>query len=161
MLPARPSVVRLFSRETPFSHRYFSSSPKSRYYDPNDPRLRNAKPLFTRPQMFRFIRSPSTHAVALLSIAAAVAFYFANMEVVPVSGRRRFNCFGEESVKEVARLQYNRVLYDVERSGGRFLGDWDSRTRMVKRVMAKLEPVSGMPGVDWEVRVIDDPRGCR
>lgn len=28
---------------------------------------------------------------------------------------------------------------------------------MVKRVMARLVPVSGMEDVDWEIRVIDDP----
>ncbi|KAK8056873.1 mitochondrial metalloendopeptidase OMA1 [Apiospora rasikravindrae] len=121
-------------------------------------RLRNAKPLFTDRGFRGFIRSPSTHTVAALAFFGAVGFYFYNLQTVPVSGRKRFNCFTEESVEAVSEQQVKRIEWEVERQGGRFLSDWDPRTRMVKRVMRRLIPVSGMEDSDWEVRVIDDPR---
>lgn len=96
--------------------------------------------------------------MAVIAVAAAVLFYFSNMQTVPVSGRRRFNCFSESFVEAVAQQQVKRIVWEVEHQGGRFLGDWDPRTRMVKRVMARLIPVSGMEDAEWEVRVIDDPR---
>ncbi|CAJ2502881.1 Uu.00g102750.m01.CDS01 [Anthostomella pinea] len=120
--------------------------------------LSRAKPLVTHDSLRRFIRSPSLHTVVVLSIVGAVAFYFSNLQTVPVSGRRRFNCFSEESVKAASDAQVKRIEYDVEQTGKRFLGNWDPRTRMVERVMARLIPVSGMEDAEWEVRVIDDPR---
>lgn len=148
----RLQPVQIRSRRHPFST--FSSR---RYYDPNDHRLRSARPVVTTGQLRRVIRSPSTHAVIVFAIASAIAFYFYNIEVVPVSGRKRFNCFGEESVNQVSEMQYKRVIYEVESQGGRFLSDWDWRTIMVKRVMKRLIPVSGMEDENWEVMVIDDP----
>jgi metalloendopeptidase OMA1, mitochondrial len=132
-------------------------------YDPSlgDPwyhhRLRSARPLF-RGNAKTIIRSPRTHTVVAVSIALAVAFYFYNLEVVPVSGRKRFNCYSEKTVREVSEMQYRRLIYDMEKSGMRFLGDWDPRTLMVRRIMARLIPVSGVDDEDaqWEVRVIDD-----
>jgi predicted Zn-dependent protease len=49
------------------------------------------------------------------------------------------------------------VMYELERQGGRLLPEWDPRTKMVKRVMAKLIPFSGLADENWEVYVIDDP----
>lgn len=96
--------------------------------------------------------------MVVLSIVGAVAFYFSNVQTVPVSGRRRFNCFSDESVEAASEAQVKRLIWEVERSGGRFLSDWDPRMAMVKRVMKRLIPVSGMENADWEIRVIDDPR---
>ncbi len=100
--------------------------------------------------------SPRTHTVVAIAVVGALVFYFSNVEIVPVSGRRRFNCFSEETVREVAELQHHHILAELEAQGGRFLSEWDPRTRMVRRVMKRLIPVSGMEG-EWEVRVIDDP----
>ena len=93
----------------------------------------------------------------VLSVAGAIAFYLMNIETVPVSGRRRFNCFSEAQVEAASEAQVKRIEWEVERHGGRFLDDYDWRTRMVKKVMARLIPVSGMQDSDWEVRVIADP----
>ncbi|RYO92325.1 hypothetical protein DL766_001920 [Monosporascus sp. MC13-8B] len=164
---ARSSSSRLLPA---FQHnsrqsRPFSQTPR-RVFNPNkwhhphdDPhyKLSQAKPLITTPRLKRFAKSPSTHAVAAAAVAAAFVFYFSNIQTVPVSGRRRFNCFGEDTVAAVADQQAKRIVWEVERQGGRFLGDWDPRTRLVKRVMARLIPVSGMEDAEWEVRVIDDP----
>lgn len=97
----------------------------------------------------------------VLSFVGAVAFYFSNLQTVPVSGRRRFNCYSEAKVNATGAAQARRIEYEVERAGNRFLSDMDPRTRLVRRVMRRLIPVSGMAdseGTDWEVRVIDDPR---
>lgn len=123
----------------------------------HEEKLRNAKPLFTRQGLRRFVRSPSTHAVIVVAILGAAAFYFSNIQTVPVSGRRRFNCYSDAMVERVSAQQVKRIEYEVEQQGGRFLGDWDWRTIVVKRVMKRLIPVSGMSDADWEVRVIDDP----
>ncbi|OIW23688.1 hypothetical protein CONLIGDRAFT_657827 [Coniochaeta ligniaria NRRL 30616] len=119
--------------------------------------LGNARPLLSSDQLRRAIRSPSTHAIVLVAVAGALIFYFANLETVPVSGRTRFNCYSAESVREVGETQAKMVRYELERQGGRVLPDWDPRTRMVKRVMAKLIPFSGMADENWEVCVIEDP----
>lgn len=156
---AAPAPTRFSAAAT--TRRFFSQTPRRAYRNyNNDPheRLRNAKPLFTDQGLRGFIRSPSTHTVAGLAFLAAVGFYFYNVQTVPVSGRKRFNCFTEESVEAVSEQQVKRIEWEVERQGGRFLSDWDPRTRMVKRVMRRLIPVSGMEDSDWEVRVIDDPR---
>ncbi|KAI1454522.1 hypothetical protein F4805DRAFT_321001 [Annulohypoxylon moriforme] len=121
-------------------------------------RLSQAKPLITSSRLRKVARSPSLHTVVVLSVLGAVVFYFSNIQTVPVSGRRRFNCFSDETVEAASKAQVKRLIWEVERSGGRFLSDWDPRVIMVKRVMRKLIPVSGMEDADWEIRVIDDPR---
>lgn len=103
-------------------------------------------------------RSPSTYTVVAVAFAGALIFYFTNLETVPVSGRTRFNCYSAESVREVGETQAKMIKYQMEREGSRILPDWDPRTRMVKRVMDKLIPFSGMADEKWDVCVIDDPR---
>ncbi|KAI1745181.1 peptidase family M48-domain-containing protein [Xylaria scruposa] len=152
-----PQPASRFSR--PFSH---AAPRRNNWRDPrrHDPaeQLSRAKPLFTQDGLSRFIRSPSLHTVIVLSFAGAVAFYFMNIQTVPVSGRQQFNCYSEAKVKATGEAQAKRIEYELERSGGYFLSDWDPRTRMVKRVLQRLIPVSGMEDDEWEVRVIDDPR---
>jgi hypothetical protein len=65
--------------------------------------------------------------VVVLAAMAAFVFYFSNLETVPVSGRTRFNCYSTKSVREVGESQAKMVLYELERSGGRILPDWDPR----------------------------------
>lgn len=149
-----PILPRLQSRR--FSH----TRPRPQDWHRQDPeeRLRYAKPLVARGGVGRFVRLPSTRIIAVLAFASAVVFYYSNLQTVPVSGRRRFNCYSEGAVEAVSEQQVKRIIYDVENQGGRFLSAWDPRTRMVQRVMKRLIPVSGMEDSNWEVRVIDDPR---
>ncbi|KAI0426570.1 peptidase family M48-domain-containing protein [Xylaria sp. FL1042] len=160
--PPSPTFRRL---APPASHpqRLFSHTARRRN-DWRDPRrrgpadeLRRAKPLFTSEGMARFLRSPSLYTVIVASVAGAVVFYFMNIQTVPVSGRQRFNCYSEAKVRATGEAQAKRIKWEVERAGGRFLDDWDWRTRLVKKVMRRLIPVSGMEDSDWEIRVIDDP----
>lgn len=127
-------------------------------------RLRTAKPLFgCAPRKGRLIRSTRTRHVIFAAFAAAVVFYYANQEVVPVSGRQRFNCYSEKKVREMSEMQYQRLLYMMDRRGTRFLPGWDARVRMVQRVMDRLIPVvsgglfeSEGEDAEWEVHVIDN-----
>ncbi|KAI1389788.1 uncharacterized protein F4822DRAFT_399728 [Hypoxylon trugodes] len=166
--PSSPSTsplsFRSLHRFRPFSHTSLRKNNwprpphETRNYNP-DPhyRLSQAKPLVTSDRLKKFVRSPSLHTVVVLSVVGAIAFYFSNIQTVPVSGRRRFNCFSDETVEAASEAQVKRLIWEVERSGGRFLSDWDPRMAMVKRVMKRLIPVSGMEDADWEIRVIDDP----
>ncbi|KAI4597311.1 hypothetical protein KJ359_004417 [Pestalotiopsis sp. 9143b] len=154
-LPNRPTHSPCLSRQ---QTRSFLQTARRQWqrHDPNE-QLQNAKPLFTSSGVRRVVRSPSTHTVIVVAMLGAVAFYMMNLQTVPVSGRSRFNCYPTSTVESVSEQQYKRIIYDVERQGGRFLSDWDQRTQMVKRVMRRLIPVSGMEDSAWEVRVIDDP----
>ncbi|KAI2640237.1 peptidase family M48-domain-containing protein [Xylaria nigripes] len=149
--PAPPS-------RRPFSH---TSPRRNEWRDPrrHDPyeRLARAKPLITPQGWSRFLRSPGLRTVVFVSAAGAVAFYFINLETVPVSGRRRFNCFSEAKVRAASEAQAKRLEWELQRHGRGFLPDWDWRTRLVKRVMQRLIPVSGIEDAEWEVKVIDDP----
>ncbi|KAI0838620.1 hypothetical protein F5Y06DRAFT_39494 [Hypoxylon sp. FL0890] len=163
--PASASpILRLTQRSRPFSQTYVQRNNwprrphETRIYN-HDPhyRLSQAKPLITSERLRRVARSTSTRTIIVLSVLGAVIFYFSNIQTVPVSGRRRFNCFSDETVEAASEAQVKRLIWEVERSGGRFLSDWDPRMAMVKRVMKRLIPVSGMENSNWEIRVIDDP----
>ena len=152
-LPPRPITCQ----SRPFSNNFLRRAWYGRHHNPAEA-LRNAQPLMRQGTLGKVARSPRTHTIAAIAVAAAFIFYFSNIQTVPVSGRRRFNCYSEEFVERVSEQQVKRIIYEVERQGGRFLSDWDPRTRMVKRVMERLIPVSGMEDAEWEVRVIQDDR---
>lgn len=164
----RPSTIVSASRRA-FSHsplcaRRLDPHEEPRVdYDPSlgDPwfhhRLRSAKPL-TRRTVSDVLRSPRTHTFVAVAFAAAVLFYWYNLEVVPVSGRTRFNCYSEQTVRELGEAQYKLLLNDMERQGVWLLPPNAPAVRMVKRVMERLAQVAGPAARDevWEVNVIQN-----
>ncbi|KAH8820802.1 peptidase family M48-domain-containing protein [Xylogone sp. PMI_703] len=122
-------------------------------YDPI--RAQNAKPLITVDQILDAAQSRSFKWIVAISCGSAVVFYFANLEVVPVSGRRRFNCYSEEAVEKEGEMMYRKIMQEYQ---GAFLPSWDPRTRMVRRVMGRLIPANDLEHVNWEVHVIESPR---
>ncbi|KAH8158268.1 hypothetical protein CIB48_g9969, partial [Xylaria polymorpha] len=150
--PAAPSAARRNNWHDPRRNNWRVP----RRHDPAE-QLSQAKPLFTKEDVSKFFRSRTLHAVLVLSFTGAVTFYFMNIETVPVSGRRRFNCYSEAKVKAAGEAQARNIELQVEHSGGGFLNDWDPRTVMLRRVLRRLIPVSGMKDDEWEVRVIDNP----
>lgn len=84
---------------------------------------------------------------------AVGVFYIANLETVPVSGRRRFNVISPQFEEQLGEQQYQQILQEFR---GRILSEWDPRVRMVHRVMDRLIPVSGLENQKWEIHVIDD-----
>jgi metalloendopeptidase OMA1, mitochondrial len=79
-------------------------------------------------------------------------FYIYNLETVPVSGRRRFNIISPKTEEELGKQQYQQILAQYR---GQLVVDWDPRVRMVRRVMDRLIPVSGLPYQEWEIHVIE------
>ena len=121
----RPSAVK--SRPSRHAASPTSKTQRRAYQESNDPRIRNARPLFSREAPGRILRSPGTHAVAVAAVVGAFVFYFSNLETVPISGRTRFNCYSYDTVRQTGEAQYKQVLYEVERQGGRVLPEWDPR----------------------------------
>lgn len=85
-------------------------------------------------------------------------FYFYNLETVPVSGRTRFNVYSRDRVRQISEWEYKRLLASLSDQNVAILPDWDPRTALVKRVMRRLIPYSGMQDEEWQVFVVDDPR---
>ncbi|KAI1331878.1 peptidase family M48-domain-containing protein [Xylariaceae sp. FL0255] len=158
-LPRAP-ITLAFSRPFTQTSRRPNNWRDPRRQPPRDPHeeLSRARPLIASKGISRTLRSPSFHTVIVLAVGGATVFYFWNIETVPVSGRRRFNCFDEEMVEKATDAQVKHLEWEVERQGGHFLSDADPRTRMVKRVLTRLIPYSGMADADWEVRIIEDPK---
>lgn len=107
----------------------------------------------------RVMSSTSMRTVMIVAVVGALLFYFTHLEVVPVSGRQRFNIFGENSMRLLGEVQYEELMQEAKAQNQRFLPDYDPRTIVVRNVMSRLIPVSAMPNNpgDWEIVVIDDP----
>lgn len=113
--------------------------------------VRSAKPLITTEQLRRMAQRPQTKIIGAVLVAGGLVFYVANIEEVPISGRKRFNCYSEESVEQEGQRMYAMIM---QQNGGAVLPAWDSRSKMVQRVMKRLIQAEGLGHVDWEVNVI-------
>ena len=82
-------------------------------------------------------------------------FYVANLETVPITGRRRFNCVSADFEKWISSGGDASILQQYR---GAILPPHHPYSKLVNRVMSRLIPVSGLEGEKWEVRVIDDPK---
>ncbi|OAA71542.1 mitochondrial metalloendopeptidase OMA1 [Cordyceps fumosorosea ARSEF 2679] len=99
---------------------------------------------------------PQSKAAVVTVMLAAVAFYVWNSQTVPLTGRWRFNFLSDEIAERMHPGAVQSILKQVYESGGFILGDGDVRTRIVKRVMRRLIPVSGLADLNWEIYVIAD-----
>ena len=79
----------------------------------------------------------------------------ANLEKVPITGRRRFNCVSPAFEKQISDGGFQAMLQQYQRS---ILPPHHPYSILVNTVMSRLIPVSGLEGEKWEVRVIDDPK---
>lgn len=142
--------------------RNLSTTPHRRIdYNRHERGLANARPLIPNTIAKRFSTAgTSRHSKAFTAavVVAAIAFYFYNSQMVPVTGRRRFNYLSDELIERLHRGDAAALIKEIQRQGGRFLSDRDPRTIAVKTVMRRLIPVSGMGNVKWEIYVIADDR---
>ena len=117
-----------------------------------------------RPQYNRFGRtqvvydlwanSPNfRYGVGAVGLGAG-AFYVFNLEKVPVTGRRRFNCFSPAREEAMAESTYEMIMEDY---GQYVLPPSHPHSKMVTRVLGRLITAAGLEGQNWQVKVIDDP----
>ena len=90
--------------------------------------------------------------VGVISVGGGV-FYFSNLEDVPVSGRRRFNCISPQQEAAITKRSSEELL---RLYSDRILPPNHPYSRLVSEVAGRLLPVSGIQDQKWEVRVIDD-----
>lgn len=161
-LVSRP--LQNLPRAAPAIRRRFISRTRPRFsHDDPQQHLRNARPLVPDQIANRFTRAGSgrnSRVLVVATVVAAVAFYFYNSQTVPVTGRRRFNFLSDTMVARAHSKAAEGIIQQVKAQGGHFLSDWDPRTILVKRVMKRLIPVSGMTDLNWEIFVIADNRTC-
>ncbi|KAK5987190.1 Mitochondrial metalloendopeptidase OMA1 [Cladobotryum mycophilum] len=163
LLPPRAVLISKVAIHNPLGHHrsLWQSAPRqSQNGDPHE-QLRNARPLVPDAIASKFTsagRGRNSRALVIATVLAAVAFYLYNSQTVPVTGRRRFNFLSDTLVARAYSRAADQIIQQVEEQGGHFLSDWDPRTMLVKRVMKRLIPVSGMEDLNWEVRVIADSR---
>ncbi|CAI6100198.1 unnamed protein product [Clonostachys chloroleuca] len=143
--------------------RFYSPTQRRRNIDPSElqRRLQEARPLLSHKAADRFQnagRSRNSKLFVVGCVGAAVAFYLANSQTVPVTGRRRFNFLGEGFLDILGSANADAIAKEIEEEGGRFLPPRDRRVRVVQEVMEQLIPVSGMKDREWVVHVIDDER---
>lgn len=146
------------------AQRYSGSYRQAAREDMAREKLRSARPLVFMPSVLsgrgarwvRWLEGLDTRWFVAGCVGGAVLFYVANTQTVPVTGRRRFNVVGDGLMSWLGGRTADEVVREVEDQGARFLPERDWRARMVRRVMARLVPVSGMADRDWTVRVIDD-----
>lgn len=93
------------------------------------------------------------YGVGALGVGGGI-FYYTNLERVPVSGRLRFNCVPESFLEKRGQDGFQMIMQEF---GGRVLPPNHPYSRLVNRVLQRLIPASGLDGLKWEVRVIDDP----
>ena len=159
--PFRPYILN--PPRSPFSN--FSKSFPLIRLTPSAPSIREASQFrrpgprynrFSRSQQLRDLwrTSPSfRYKVGAVGLGGGV-FYVYNLERVPVSGRLRFNCIPANLEEQMGQKLYQQVMREY---GGKVLPASHPQSRMVRRVLEKLVPNSGLERQGgWEVSVIED-----
>lgn len=118
-----------------------------------------------RPQYQRFNRaqqvyglwnqSPAFRAAIGITVVGGGAFYYVNLETVPISGRRRFNCISPETEQSMSDQQVGQVLKQYQ---GHILPPNHPAAVLCQRVLDRLIQAAGLEGNQWDLRVIDDPK---
>lgn len=93
----------------------------------------------------------------LVTGGAGGAFYAYNLEQVPITGRRRFNCVSPE--QEIALMSGGAYEQMLQQFKGKILPENHPYTQLVAKVVERLLPsVGDLAGDEWRVHVIDDPK---
>ena len=142
-LPPRPLLPRKSFR--PLSQR-----------GPQRPQQRPQYNRFGRPQAVYdlWLTSPYfRYGVGAVGLGGGT-FYILNLEKVPVTGRRRFNCYSPAQEKAMAESVYQMLMQDY---GQDILPPSHPDSKLVNKVMGRLIVAAGLEGENWEVKVINDP----
>lgn len=151
--PILPTFQRFESqyRGPPPSQRRSDNQYKNYRYGNWDDEIRRAKPLVTTRQIKGWVTSRPTKWIAIVIAGGSFLLVVTNIEEVPVSGRKRFNCMSDSTVEGEARQAYKKLLQEYQ---GSILPPNDRRVRMVMRVMKRLIEAGNLENVDWEVHVV-------
>ncbi|KAF2150560.1 hypothetical protein K461DRAFT_244311 [Myriangium duriaei CBS 260.36] len=162
---------RSASRQSPPLQRHHT--PQTRILHHFPPRTFSTSPLRQANRYQSFNRSPQQGPNILLRWASSPTFYYqigglgvvvggvyiANLEEVPVSGRRRFRIASDEFVLKSSHQAYVDTLNE---NRGRIFPEHHPAHQLVERVLERLIPhvpeYSGQP-TDWKVHVLanDEP----
>ncbi|KAF4345488.1 mitochondrial metalloendopeptidase OMA1 [Fusarium beomiforme] len=161
---SRPTSLLIRRTAIPsISHRRTFSQCQSRFQQYSErelqERLQAARPLVPHRAARKFTQvgsSRNSRLTVVATVLAAIGFYMYNSQTVPVTGRRRFNFLSDSMVARAHSKAAAQVIEQVRAQGGHFLSEWDPRTILVRRVMKRLIPVSGMSDLNWEIFVIAD-----
>ena len=146
--PPPTSTTRVPLLPTGFT-RSASQRPRGTHQRPRYQRFSNAQRLYNL-----WYTSPGfRYGVGALGVGGGF-FYYTNLERVPVSGRLRFNCIPESFLEKRGQDGFQTIMQEF---GSRVLPPTHPYSRLVNRVLQRLIPASGLDGLKWEVRVIDDP----
>lgn len=104
-------------------------------WDPSE--VGRAKPLIDSSRLASRLKSKGMAVFVIILTGGGVIFWRTHIEEVPVSGRKRFICFSEESVEAEGEAAYRSIMADAQRQGA-LVPEWDSRSKMVTRVMSRL-----------------------
>lgn len=107
------------------------------------------------PQWFwTWVQRPTFYyEVGALGIVVG-GYYITNLETVAISGRRRFNVFGERWDEELGEQAKQETLVAYR---SRVLSQADPRYSTVHSVLERIIPASGLKDKKWELYVIDEP----
>ncbi len=93
--------------------------------------------------------------IATVGAGGGVVYVY-NLELVPITGRRRFNIVSPEFEKRIMEGGYPQMLQELQ---GKVLPPEHPYTRMVANVVERLLPsVKELAGNEWRVHVVDDPK---
>ena len=142
--PSRTSFPRSFHAHSPL-HR-----PQYRRFD-------GASTTSTRFRipyiLLRWARHPNFYRHLGIIGLGTGSFYVYNLDTVPVTNRRRFNCITPNIEQKLGEQTNQAVLQEFR---GKILPPSDRRHVLVTRVLNRLVEAADLPGQKWEVRVIDD-----
>ncbi|KAK9366100.1 peptidase family M48-domain-containing protein [Lipomyces kononenkoae] len=82
-------------------------------------------------------------------------FYVTHLEETPVSGRRRFMIVSPKLEERLGVYQNMQLLREYRYS---ILPDNHPAVIRVRAVMKRIIAAAGLPDVDWEIHVVNDPR---
>ncbi|ORZ37148.1 mitochondrial metalloendopeptidase OMA1, partial [Catenaria anguillulae PL171] len=130
--------VRYFNNG-PFGPRFQSSSGGFG----NKRRFQNSQPFYT---------DRRNQAFAAVFVAGSGMYYVTHLEVVPISGRRRFMDVTPAMETAMSQQAYAEVMREY---AGRFLPSYHPTVLTVKKVARRIIQAAGIDETGWEFHVID------
>lgn len=85
----------------------------------------------------------------------AGALFIGGLEKVPVTGRTRFNVVSSEQEQALSKKMYRQAMQQYR---SRLVPRDHPASVVVRRVLKRLIPASGLEDSNWELHVVNDPK---